>query len=656
MRLILLSPLVLVLVLAAAPCKADSGELERFFTPTDYSIARLSPDGKHFAITAIVDSSAKLVILNSQTRQPVALFTTERNREIEYFWWANSERVVFSQSISQGWLDYPLSTGELFALNIDNSRKFAIAGWAAGDTSGTFDVIHTIPGDRKKIRVVRRPVKNNRIDEARPTAYKLDVYKRPRQQTGTNLQQNALKDRRISPYPWGSFITDNDGDIRLAWYIDREGLLKISILKDKQWQEMPEFTPDAAQLLGDLRAPILGFDSSNNGLYYLAEGNHQTAALFHYDLDTGKRKILFEHPQFDIDRWDMIRASDGEIIGVNLLGTFPEAVFFTEHPETESLKNVHKTFPYQRVTVYNYSDDGQLALLDVRGDQNPGALYLLNRTSNSLAPLFSRRSQIDPKDMSTREPFTIKNDEGMDLFGFVTLPTSVSKPPLLVIPHGGPHGVADTFLFDAEAQFFASQGFAVLQVNFRGSGGYGTPLLAAGAGEWADGMIDDIQLATRWALQQNMADPDRVCIYGGSYGAFAALSSVIQAPELYQCAAGYAGVYDLSIMYESDVPFIPAGKAYLKQVIGTDKARLRSQSPVYHADDIQVPVFIAHGGEDKRAPLAHATALLAAMDKAGVDYEFMIEPDEGHGFFDTSHRLDYYNRLLGFLKKHTAAD
>ena len=647
-----------LLLLVSGLGQADANPLEPFFSPADYYQASLAPDGRHFAVSANVDGSANLIILNTQSRKPVAMFTTERYREIDQFAWVNSERVVFSQSISRGWLDYPLYTGELFALNIDNSRKFPVAGWAAGDSSGAFSVLHTMPKEQKKIRVVRRPIKNESIYEARPSAYTLDVYKRPRRQTGTNLNRSPLRDRIISPYPWGSFITDNNGEIRIAWHIDREGLLKISLLdQENEWQPLDEFTPDPKKLLRGLGSPIIGFDPDNTGIYYLAEGRHRTAALIHYNLNSGKRQVLFEHGKFDISRQDAIRASDGEIVGVNLLGTFPEAVFFSDHPEVEALKRVYASFPYQRVRVTNYSENAELALIDVRSDRNPGALYLLNRAKSTITPLLARRSKVDPEQMRTRDPFVIKNELGMSLYGFMTLPEKSSqKPPLLVIPHGGPHGTADTFLFDSEAQFFAQQGYAVLQINFRGSGGYGAELLEAGARQWATGMIDDIEIATRWALQQEFADPRRVCVYGGSYGAFAALSSVIKTPELYQCAAGYAGVYDLTMMYDSDIPFVPAGMAYLKQVLGTDEASLKAQSPAYNADKIQVPIFIAHGGQDERAPISHAESLRDAMDQHGVSYEWMIEPDEGHGFYDTDHRLAYYQRLLNFLNKHTAIE
>ena len=650
---------------------------EVFFSPADYNIARLSPDGKHFAVTANLNGKTRLAIFKTETMEPVGVFRTLRYREIQHFWWANNERVVFDQSISQGWLDYPLITDELFALNIDNKMKFPIAGIAAGDTSGAFDVLNLMPKDPRRIRVIRWPIKNRSISKSRPSSYSVDIYKRQRNvtstnliktevrdgldfyelrhsSTGTNLNGAIFKDEVISPYPWGSLITDNNGDTRIAWYLDTDGSLKVSLRnKASQWVELEDFSQNQENLLSGMSVPIIGFTADNNGIYYLASGSHDTAALYEFDLNTRQHKIIFEHQSFDINANDLIYNANGNVIGVNVLGTYPEQYFFHDDPDIETFKSLGLTFPYQRVTIYNFSADGKLALVDIRSDQNPGKLFLFNKEAKSLKPLLTKRSRIDPDAMSIREPFHIKSRDGFDLYGFTTLPDPNGKHfPTVVLVHGGPHFLFDTYLFDAEAQYLASHGYAVIQVNFRGSGGYGAKLLEAGAGEWADGMIEDINFATLWAIQKEIADKDRICIYGRSYGAFASLTAVIQAPDLYQCAAGYAGVYDLSLMHKSDIPFLPYGRAYLEEVLGTDEDELKRQSPVYNTDKITVPVFIAHGGEDERAPIAHAKALRAAMKKSGTKFEWLIEKDEGHGFYDTDHRIEFYERLLAFIKSN----
>jgi dipeptidyl aminopeptidase/acylaminoacyl peptidase len=220
----------------------------------------------------------------------------------------------------------------------------------------------------------------------------------------------------------------------------------------------------------------------------------------------------------------------------------------------------------------------------------------------------------------------------------------------VVMPHGGPHGVRDWWEFDWEVQLLANRGYAVLQVNFRGSGGYGRDFEAAGYGEWGAKMQDDVTDATRWAIEQKIAPADRTCIYGISYGGFAALMGAAREPELYRCAIGYAGVYDLELMWESgDVPDSRRGRAYLERVLGTDVAKLRAQSPVHNAQNIKAPVLLIHGKADGRADYEHAQRMKAALEKNNKKVEWLSLGREGHGIYDENTRREVYERILQFL-------
>ncbi len=639
------------------PAQAEEIPAEAFFSPADYRQALLAPDGKHFAITVSMGEMTRLGIVNSKTRQLVAHFDTRKNREIYQIWWANHERVIFNTVIKFGWKDYPMFTGELFALNIDNTKKFPIAGFVAGDV-GAFEVLDVMRNDPKSIRVVKKSIRGQRISGSRPTAYTLNVYRRPKRSTDSRTDTRRLKQKIVSPFPWGGFVTDNNGDVRIAHYMDKDGELKIKQRDDREneWRDVKGFSTPMRNVVGaDTR--ILGFTVDNKSFYYLAKGRYGTSALHVFNLETGQGSTLYENETYDIYERDLIRTSDDQIIGVNLSAVYPEVHFFVDHPDIEIFQTLHQTFSNQRVTIYNFSDDNSSALVDVRSDRNPGTLYFYDTERKKLRRLMYSRSGIEAEKMGRHIPFLFTSQDGLDIYGFVTLPDADgSNCPTVILIHGGPHGVRDTFLFDSEAQFFSSRGFAVVQVNYRGSGGYGADFVDQGAMQWGKGMIADINHAARWAIQQKISDPKRICAYGGSYGAFAAMNVVIQAPNLYQCAAGLAGVYDLTKMHDSDIPFLPWGKAYLKSVLGTDESELKAQSPSHNADKITVPVFIAHGGKDKRAPPIHAKNLRAAMDAANVEYEWLYEPDEGHGFYDLDHRLNFYTNLLAFLNRHIGTD
>ena len=252
------------------------------------------------------------------------------------------------------------------------------------------------------------------------------------------------------------------------------------------------------------------------------------------------------------------------------------------------------------------------------------------------------------------KPFELEARDGTSLHGFVTLPrgADAGSLPMVVMPHGGPFGVFDAWGFDPEVQLLAASGYAVLQVNFRGSGNYGRAFRQAGATQWGRAMQDDVTDATRWAIEQGIADAGRICIYGASYGAYAALMGVVREPGLYRCAIGYVGVYDLPLMKREAEESGRSSATWSREWIGEDMALLQRHSPNRRADEISVPVLLAAGGEDFIAPVEHTRRMEAALKKAGVPVEALYYPREGHGFYETAHRREFYTRVLRFLGTH----
>lgn len=253
------------------------------------------------------------------------------------------------------------------------------------------------------------------------------------------------------------------------------------------------------------------------------------------------------------------------------------------------------------------------------------------------------------------KPVSLRARDGLELHGFLTLPAGAGgRPsPLVVLPHGGPYWVYDSWGFDSDVQLLARAGYAVLQINFRGSGNYGRAFRLAGAREWGGAMQDDLTDATRWAIQEGIADPDRICLYGASYGGYASLMGVAKEPDLYRCAVGYVGVYDLQMMRREDMRQGSLGlRTWSREWVGNDAAALAAASPTTLAHKIKVPVFLAAGGEDKVAPIAHSETMERALKRAGVAVETLYYPKEGHGFYTVEHRREFYSRLLDFLDRH----
>jgi dipeptidyl aminopeptidase/acylaminoacyl peptidase len=289
----------------------------------------------------------------------------------------------------------------------------------------------------------------------------------------------------------------------------------------------------------------------------------------------------------------------------------------------------------------------------VAGDTDPGTYYLY--TAGVVHELFQRLPGIDPERMSPMHPVSFTARDGLSIHGYLTLPPGVTMRsarglPLVVRVHGGPFAVRDFWRFQPGVQYLAQLGYAVLQVDFRGSGGHGARFQAAGYGQWGGRMETDIIDAARWAVHRHIADPARLCIFGGSYGGYAALEAVVQVPDLFRCAIGEAGVYDLTLRQRlAATPRHGALKRYLALTQGKDTRQLKAISPVFQVDQIKARVFIAWGGADSVVDPENSRELAAALRKAGKHFTQMYYADEGHGFYRSDHLRAFYARVKDVL-------
>jgi dipeptidyl aminopeptidase/acylaminoacyl peptidase len=309
--------------------------------------------------------------------------------------------------------------------------------------------------------------------------------------------------------------------------------------------------------------------------------------------------------------------------------------------------------PGEDVRITSSTPDGSKVVFLVSSDRDPGQFFLYDGAAGKATMLFARMPWIKEGEMASMEPVTLKARDGLMLHGYLTRPRGKDDAkhlPLVVFVHGGPYGIRDSWDFDPDVQMLASRGYAVLQVNFRGSGGYGDAFIRAGFREWGAKMQDDVTDATRWAIAEGVADPSRICIFGASYGGYAALRGATKEPDLYRCAIGYVGVYDLRLMYtRGDIPQSTYGDNYLKMVLGEDENLLWDRSPLAHIDQLKAKVMLIVGGEDNRVPPVQGERLHAALDKAHIAHEWIYERTEGHGFYDEDHRADLDAKIAAFL-------
>ncbi|MEX0740900.1 MAG: prolyl oligopeptidase family serine peptidase [Pseudohongiella sp.] len=637
-----------LLLMQQARVSAQDFSAESFFRMATIEDVRLSPDGKHLAMLFPGEDSSVLRIVNIDSGEVAASFATRSRVGVAEFHWATEERIVVATHRFMGGLEQPMLTGEIFGLNIDNTRKFQMVGPGVGDYAAFF-IENILPDQPGRIRVSRYEVNRGSVSRSRPSSFLLDIDNRP-PGNQSSMMRNLMREVR-SPLSWGQLHSDHDGEVRLASAIDDDMLLQLRFRRaDEDWQDISDQFIRSAMEGG---FEFVGFSKQNDDFYFIQRSDHGTLGLHRYVVDNSRIETVFAHPEFDVSRSDLVLSSArDEILGAKFSGHVFETHYFSEHPEVALQRGLDASFPGERVKVTSMSRDGKRSLVGVFGPQRVGEFYLLENDALQMIYLGGFNSDLPVDAMAPVTPFAIRSPDDFVLSGYLTKRESAETPlPLIVIPHGGPVGVRDHYGFNHEAQYLARHGFAVLQVNFRGSGGFGLDHLQRGFGQWGSGMVDDLHLAMRWAVQSGHADPDRVCIYGASYGAFAALTSVARYPDDYRCAAGYAGVYDLNELSRSDIPFLPGGERYLARAVGTDAEELHRQSPVNMADRIKVPVLLAHGGEDRRAPLFQAEAMQQALQEAGYDPAWIFHRAEGHGFFAQENRIAFYESLLAFFNE-----
>jgi dipeptidyl aminopeptidase/acylaminoacyl peptidase len=655
----LAAALAAVMALPAFPASVD---VTSFVKRDEFDAIKLSPNGDYYAASVPAEDNSILVIVRRADNKPMAGFGLGKNTYIASFEWINPERVVFGTARKFGALDNPQLTGNLYGMNADGSGKDILVGQDV-EVMTTGSHIQT-----KKTEMVAAFLLDPLPDDDRNvlisvSSFGPDAYSRVE-------RMDAYSGRRIpvarSPVRNSGYITDGNGVVRFAYGSDLENNNKLFYrasgaadwTRTADWQLLNE-----EAVTGHAEVP-LGFSADGRTAYLSVEQTHGPDAIVAFDVATETRTTLFRDDNGD--PVTVIRSMGTPYpapVGAFIADGKPRTVFFdAEGAESRLYRSLEAAFPGNRVTITSKTSNGGLALVEVSSDRNPGDFYLFDTVAKKASFLLARSNWLDPEKMAEMRPMQLKARDGQVLHGFLTVPAGSDGKhlPLVVLPHGGPFFEADSWGFDRETQMLAAAGYAVLQVNFRGSSHYGRAFTHAGAREWGGKMQDDITDATHWAIDQGIADASKVCIYGASYGGYAALMGVAREPALYRCAAGYVGVYDLPLMFEKgDLRRSDSSVAYMRDWIG-EKTQLAAVSPVNLASRIKVPVFLAAGGEDERAPIEHSKRMEKALRAAGVPIETLYYSTEGHGFYVDAHRQEFYERLLSFLGRNiggaTAAD
>ena len=626
---------------AAAPAPHD---IEDFIRKDKFQTLKISPTGEYFAATVPVERKTMLVILRRSDNKLMASTAIPGDyTQILDFWWVSDERVVFSGAEKIGALERPQPTGELYAINFDGSRGDLLVGQRVrGEGLGTrvqkkkveavaAYLVDDLTGDDKNVIIAVRP-------------FSYDPYTRVERMNVYTGQRIGIS---VAPVRNADFLTDHAGNVRLAMGEDVDLSTRTYHRKASggDWVLIND-----THVSGVSKTP-LGFSADDKLVYLLVEHDKGPNSIDAWDPQTGESHEVFRDDDTDPDPLYLGR----ELVGVEVMDGLPRKEFFDPDSKYALLyRKLERAFPQQNVTVTSITSDGGQALVYAESDRTPGDFYVFDAKTNRAEYVLSRQDWVDPKRTVKVAPVDFASRDGKRIHGYLASPAvkASGKPPLIVFVHGGPFGVRDVWGFDRDVQMLAAYGYAVLQVNFRGSGGYGRDFQEAGRRQWGGTMQDDLTDATRWAIAQGIADPDRICIYGASYGAYAALMGAVKEPTLYRCAVGYVGVYDLPTLHtDGDTQESTSGKNFVDEWIGP-RDTVAKVSPTRLADRIKVPVLLAAGGEDERAPIQHTQMMEKALRAAGVPVEAHYYPTEGHGFYKVENARDYYTSLLAFFHKH----
>ena len=620
---------------------AQPMSVDDFVKQPEVTEAAISPTGEYVALASLTpdgrETQLRLIKVDGSSNVTIRI---AKDQHITDLVWTDDHRIVVSRAKKEYGVERPYSTGDLYAVDADGKHVEMLFGYAPD--------VYGKRGRRKDYGY----------------AY---IAKVLTDRPGFALIGYSSYEQGEEPDSVVYLVDTNSGERREIERVkradsmdfDQSGKLRVLVTLDAQDHPVNFYRPTADAQMQPMPKALVGyrteggwFSADGQVAYLYISDDGEPAQLFRVDMAKGTREKVAGKADQDVS-YAQIAGTHGTPFGV---------VYNSGHPAVEYVDansewaRVHaalmQRFPGELVVFSGFTRNDEKVLFHVFSDRNPGGFYEYDRKSKQITLVIENRPWIKPERMAPMLPVEIPAKDGTKLFGYYTALGSGQKP-LVVMPHGGPIGPYDSWGFDNDAQFLASRGYAVLQVNFRGSGGRGFNFEQAGWAQWGDLIQDDIADGVRWAIAQGKADPARVCIFGASFGGYSALMNPARNPGMYKCAIGYAGVYDLNLLAKTAWSTkTRAGRREFDRTVGTDPAKRAAQSPAALASKIDLPVFLVHGKEDQTARVDQYKAMLAALNAAGNKPQTMLVDGEGHGFYNPANVADLYTRIAAFLDKN----
>ncbi len=469
-----------------------------------------------------------------------------------------------------------------------------------------------------------------------------DVYK-------LNVKTGETTHVAKNPGNITSWVADRDGNVRMA--VASDGVVGTVLYRDS---EKDEFKPFIEMEAGDQVTP-LAFSKDNKHIFATSNKGRDKVEVVKYDLE-GKEEVIMSNSEVDVSGVLYSAEKDKLLYGAYITDK-PHYQFFDEDFEKLFRKIQKKLGVHEsELGISDYNKEMTKFIVSVSSDTVYGKYYYYDSTTDEMTELATLSPWLNPQELAEMHPVSYKSRDGLTINGYLTLPKNkeAKNLPLIVNPHGGPWA-RDMWGFNPEVQLLANRGYAVLQVNFRSSTGYGKEFLDAGNKQWGLKIQDDITDGVQWAIDQGIADPERIGIYGASFGGYATLAGITKTPDLYAAAVDYVGVSNIFTLLDTIPPYWETMRNMFYERVGhpeKDKELLTAASPVFHVDKIKTPLFVAQGANDPRVNQAESDQIVKALRDRGVDVEYMLKENEGHGFQNEENRIEFYNAMLKFLDSH----